>query len=235
MVVRQPAVFFAGEPPHPRRKLRASSLAVAASVGVHAVIGLYLVQMTFHPLAPPEPTDPPVINAPTIDLPRPITPPAKPPPRIAVHAVATRPTADMAPLVTQPTPTVSDPAAHAAMLPLAPMIPQVLTPSEPPPTPMVIANPGWLARPGAAEMSRAYPPLALRRGLSGSATLACAVLANGAVSGCAVEAETPAGAGFGKAALALTRYFRLRPRTENGAAVGGAMVKIPIRFVIPGD
>jgi hypothetical protein len=43
-------------------------------------------------------------------------------------------------------------------------------------------------------------------------------------------AESPSGLGFGEAALTLTRYFAMRPKTVNGIPVGGATVVIPMRF-----
>ena len=105
---------------------------------------------------------------------------------------------------------------------------------KPPSSPPVISNPHWLRQPTADEFADAYPQRALIAGKSGFASLACIVTASGSLTDCSVAEEMPGGWGFGAAALSLAKRFKLVPRQEDGHAVGGAMIRIPIRFVLPG-
>ena len=104
---------------------------------------------------------------------------------------------------------------------------------EPRPAP-VIRNPSWARQPTGEQMMRAYPDRALSRGIGGSATLNCLVQANGSVAGCDVVRESPAGQGFGRAAVSLSRYFGINPRTVDGAATGSRVI-IDLRFVPPAE
>lgn len=207
-------------------------MAVGASLLVHGAAGMWLYQQRFEmrtPEAIPE-TVTDVQIMPRIRPPEPQTAETPPPPT-AIHRPAPSPvqpteilpippldtpfTGDFNPIVIAPTPR-----------------PVVEAPPEPAPSsgPPVINNPRWIARPTADQMARAYPDRALRDGTEGAATLQCSVTARGSLTACSVMSETPSGQGFGRAAMQLSRHFRLSPRTVDGQAVEGAVVTIPLTF-----
>ncbi|WP_339914789.1 energy transducer TonB [uncultured Brevundimonas sp.] len=89
----------------------------------------------------------------------------------------------------------------------------------------VIVSPTWLVTPQSE-----YPTLALRQGVeSGRVELQCPVTADGHIPSCWILSETPAGAGFGQAALVGAVQARLQPGTVDGEAVD-AMIRYSVAF-----
>ncbi len=105
----------------------------------------------------------------------------------------------------------------------------------PAPAPSVITNPDWAGLPSAEVFANLYPKAAIQQNLSGNATIQCMVSAAGALQGCFVVTESPKGVGFGEAALRAAASFKMRPMTKDGAPVEGGTVRIPMRFVLPGE
>jgi len=100
------------------------------------------------------------------------------------------------------------------------------------PAPGVITNPDWKSRPSAEDVSLFFPPLATLLRIEGRAVISCAVSVVGALRGCTVISETPAGLGFGAAALSMSGRFLMRPATLDGHPVDGGTVRIPINFLL---
>jgi protein TonB len=221
--------------PRPRRRLsREAALAVGLSLAVHVGVIGYIATQKLAEMAQ-EVRDPGGILVETYippkeTKPRPVQPTPKP--------VQFRPTPlpldppQVPPIETYVAPKTTDdapPQTIAVTPPQPPVQIAELTPPRPP-VAKVIRNPSWLRRPSGAEIGRLYPRGAAEAGLSGAATLMCEVVADGSVRACAVIDESPKGRGFGAAALAGARLFKLNPRTVDGEAVEGAKVRIPLVF-----
>jgi TonB family protein len=97
----------------------------------------------------------------------------------------------------------------------------------------VIANPNWARKASAADIVRYYPYLAQKEGVNGRATVSCVATEGGALDGCSIESEGPAGYGFGDAALKLTKLFQMKPKTVDGSPTPGGQVTFPIAFEVP--
>jgi hypothetical protein len=99
----------------------------------------------------------------------------------------------------------------------------------------VIAQPNWLQRPSSEQMEAYYPEGAVDAEIPGEVMMTCRVTARGSLEACFVYRETPAGHGFGEAALALSRYFLMTPKTVDGRPVEGGVVTVPLVFLNPDE
>jgi protein TonB len=216
---------------------REAAVAVGLSLAVHVgVIGYIATQKFAEMTAQVVDANPIVVETYERERAKPPPEPKSPPP----NPVRAR---DAPPIVDPPVRPI-----ETAVVPQPPVNtdpPQAIVPSVPPPQPpvqladarssqspaaRVIRNPSWLRRPTGAEIGRLYPRRAAEAGLGGGATLMCEVVGDGSVRGCVVIDEAPKGRGFGEAALASARLFKLNPRTVDGEAVEGAKVRIPLVF-----
>lgn len=90
----------------------------------------------------------------------------------------------------------------------------------------------WTARPSARRIAELYPERALRDGLGGRVVLDCRVLGDLSVS-CSVASETPAGVGFGRAALSAANAYRARATLSDGSNSVGSSARIAVAFQAP--
>jgi TonB family protein len=94
----------------------------------------------------------------------------------------------------------------------------------------MVDQPKIVGQPTAAQILAAYPTRALANQVSGAAAMDCLVSAQGTLNDCRIVAELPTGYGFGQATLDVAKNFVMKPRLFDGDPVGGAVVRLAVRF-----
>lgn len=89
----------------------------------------------------------------------------------------------------------------------------------------------WVSSPPPEIVERFYPLESYATGRAGQVELSCLEIEDGSVVDCRVLSETPERAGFGRAALSLSRYFRFAP-VKSGDKVLRARLHIPYQFSV---
>lgn len=116
-----------------------------------------------------------------------------------------------------------EPEVHVEPLPGRP--PQGDEDQKPRAEGRIIGNPSWVVQPRPQ-----FPDLAMSKGVeTGRVELQCPVEVDGTIKSCWILSETPAGVGFGQAAVAAAAQARLHPRTVDGVPTRG-MVRFATNF-----
>ena len=101
-----------------------------------------------------------------------------------------------------------------------------------PPSGSLVERPTWVEKPTLQDLVAVYPKAAEKADVTGMVMMACGVRQDGRLHACAIRQETPAGHGFGRAALKLSPRFRMEASQPDGRPTGGMEVTIPIKFAI---
>ncbi|MEZ6023037.1 MAG: energy transducer TonB [Hyphomonadaceae bacterium] len=130
-----------------------------------------------------------------------------------------------APSTQPPSSTVSNPPAPTTS-------PAVSTTPAARPQPARPGTVSWAQRPSARRIAELYPTRAARNGVGGRVELDCTVRPDLGLN-CGVSSESPAGEGFGRAALSVANSYRANPQLSNGAVAAGARTRIAVSFRAP--
>jgi TonB family protein len=96
-----------------------------------------------------------------------------------------------------------------------------------------LTKPRWIRTLSAEGMAEVYPQAAAKAGVkSGLGAATCTVTATGELTDCKPARESPAGLGFGAAAVEAVKIMRMNPWTKEGDTVEGLTITIPVQFTL---
>lgn len=98
---------------------------------------------------------------------------------------------------------------------------------------MVLSRPDWVVKPSDAALDAFWPVEAGKAHRSGVSAIACRVQLSTQVHDCQLIAESPAERGFGTAAIAASRIFRVHPPRRNGKPIDEAWIAVTIVWTNP--
>jgi protein TonB len=96
-----------------------------------------------------------------------------------------------------------------------------------------VTAPVWLDLPTAHDFAVNTPERARKQEKSGSAVMRCFIRQDGGLENCVALSETPAGLGFGEAAVKMSSLFRLKPQASDGTYVAHLTVTLTLEFPRP--
>ena len=105
--------------------------------------------------------------------------------------------------------------------------PSVSQPFPAPKRAAVITNPDWEHKPGPEDFSKYYPTGVDSTGV---VIISCSVTDIGRLANCVVLSEFPEHKGFGEAALKISHFFQMKPKTIDGQPVAGGTFSTRIQF-----
>lgn len=91
----------------------------------------------------------------------------------------------------------------------------------------MVTQPSWLQTPTAEDVGRVTPTLP-EPPAEVHVLMVCRITEAGGLEACMIRSETPAGLGYGAAALALAPIFKMPAVDLDGRPVAGRTVQIPI-------
>jgi TonB family protein len=94
-----------------------------------------------------------------------------------------------------------------------------------------MSRPVWTSQPGPEAMRAVFPPRALAAGMGKArVVLSCEIGPQGGLADCRVSSEEPKDLGFGQAALALSRGYRVQRWSDEGLPTVGQAINIAIGY-----